>query len=130
MSGEGAVSELIDYHARFYSPTLGRFIQPDTVIPALTNSQAWNRYAYVMNSPIMYNDPSGHKQVLYDGDQSIDTELRVRTPSSKSNLIEYCARNPGDPWCHTGDPDNSGGIQKATGNLWKWLKRQIKDRIP
>ena len=50
----------MDHNARFYSLTLGRFIQPDTVIPGLINSQVWNRYAYVMNSPIMYNDPSGH----------------------------------------------------------------------
>ena len=51
---------LMDYNARFYSPTLGRFIQPDTIIPDLTNSQAWNRYVYVRNSPIRYSDPTGH----------------------------------------------------------------------
>jgi hypothetical protein len=52
--------QLMDFNARFYSPTLGRFIQPDTVVPDLTNSQAWNRYSYVLNSPLMYVDPSGH----------------------------------------------------------------------
>ena len=52
--------QLIDFNARFYSPRLGRFIQPDSVIPDLTNSQAWNRYSYVLNSPIKYVDPSGH----------------------------------------------------------------------
>jgi RHS repeat-associated protein len=51
---------LMDYNARFYSPTLGRFLQPDTIIPDQTNPQAWNRYSYVMNSPIRYNDPTGH----------------------------------------------------------------------
>jgi hypothetical protein len=50
----------MDYNARFYSPSLGRFVQPDTIIPGATNTQSWNRYAYVMNSPIMYNDPTGH----------------------------------------------------------------------
>jgi RHS repeat-associated protein len=49
---------LMDYKARFYSPLLGRFISPDTVIPNLT--QGLNRYSYVYNSPINYNDPSGH----------------------------------------------------------------------
>jgi RHS repeat-associated protein len=52
--------QLIDFNARFYSPTLGRFIQPDSIVPDLTNSQAWNRYSYVLNSPIKYVDPSGH----------------------------------------------------------------------
>jgi len=51
---------LMDYHARFYSPYLNQFIQPDTVIPDLTNSQAWNRYTYVSNNPVKYIDPSGH----------------------------------------------------------------------
>jgi RHS repeat-associated protein len=51
---------LMDYHARFYSPALGRFTQPDTVIPSLTNTQSWNRFSYVNNSPILYNDPGGH----------------------------------------------------------------------
>jgi RHS repeat-associated protein len=51
---------LMDYKARMYSSYLGRFIQPDTVIPGVGNPQSWNRYAYVMNNPIKYSDPSGH----------------------------------------------------------------------
>ena len=58
---------LVDYNARFYSPALGRFIQPDTIIPSLTHNQAWNRYSYVLNSPIMYVDPSGHLPCMDDG---------------------------------------------------------------
>jgi hypothetical protein len=50
----------MDYKARFYDSSLGRFIQPDTIIPDMSNPQAWNRYAYVYNNPILFNDPSGH----------------------------------------------------------------------
>lgn len=50
----------MDYKARFYSPVLGRFIQPDTIIPGATNPQSWNRFGYVMNNPIRFTDPSGH----------------------------------------------------------------------
>jgi RHS repeat-associated protein len=57
---------LMDYNARFYSPTLGRFTQADTIIPDLTDTQSWNRFSYVNNSPIMYNDPSGHGPVVTD----------------------------------------------------------------
>jgi RHS repeat-associated protein len=51
---------LMDYKARFYSPLLGRFTQPDTLIPDPGNPQAWNRFSYVYNSPVNYSDPSGH----------------------------------------------------------------------
>lgn len=50
----------MDYKARFYSPTLGRFIQPDSIVPDVTNPQSWNRYSYVTNNPLRYADPTGH----------------------------------------------------------------------
>lgn len=51
---------LMFYHARYYSPILGRFISPDTVVPDSKNPQAWNRYSYTANNPLRYTDPSGH----------------------------------------------------------------------
>jgi hypothetical protein len=39
---------------------LGRFVQPDTVVPEPGNPQALNRYTYVNNNPLKYTDPSGH----------------------------------------------------------------------
>jgi hypothetical protein len=51
----------MDYKARFYSPYLNRFIQPDSLIPDAQNPQAWNRYSYVKNNPVNFNDPTGHK---------------------------------------------------------------------
>jgi RHS repeat-associated protein len=49
------------YNARWYDPTLGRFTQPDSLIPEQSQgAQAWDRYAYVNNNPLKYTDPSGH----------------------------------------------------------------------
>ncbi|EFO79093.1 hypothetical protein OSCT_3046 [Oscillochloris trichoides DG-6] len=39
---------------------MGRFLTPDSLIPDPRNGQAWNRYAYVINDPLNYTDPSGH----------------------------------------------------------------------
>ena len=36
-------------------------MQPDTLIPDEFNPQGWNRYAYVLNDPVHFNDPSGNK---------------------------------------------------------------------
>jgi RHS repeat-associated protein len=51
---------LMDYHARYYDPALGRFISADTIVPDPENPQDLNRYSYVRNSPLNYQDPSGH----------------------------------------------------------------------
>jgi RHS repeat-associated protein len=48
------------YGARYYDPTIGRFISPDTVTPSLLNPQALNRYSYAFNNPLKYKDPTGH----------------------------------------------------------------------
>jgi hypothetical protein len=63
-------------------------VQPDTIIPDLSNPQGWNRYSYVSNSPTNYSDPSGHGQCRtqedcedlgvespYDGGDNPDEEL-------------------------------------------------------
>ena len=48
------------YNARYYDPTIGRFISPDPLIPGAGNPQAWNRYVYCLNNPLAYVDPLGY----------------------------------------------------------------------
>ncbi|MHB1293828.1 MAG: RHS repeat-associated core domain-containing protein [Anaerolineae bacterium] len=48
------------YRSRWYDPSLGRFIQPDPLIPDYTNVEALNRYSYCYNNPAKYTDPTGH----------------------------------------------------------------------
>jgi len=48
------------YNSRWYDSSLGRWAQPDTLIPSPGNPMAWDRYAYVLNSPMRFNDPTGH----------------------------------------------------------------------
>ncbi|EKR25060.1 RHS repeat-associated core domain protein [Leptospira interrogans serovar Bataviae str. L1111] len=47
------------YKARYYEPTLGRFLQADSVVMP-TNVNGMNRYMYVDGNPVSYRDPSGH----------------------------------------------------------------------
>jgi len=50
---------------RWYDPALGRFIQPDTLVPGGPSGagdvQSFDRYAYVNNNPLKYIDPTGHQ---------------------------------------------------------------------
>jgi RHS repeat-associated protein len=67
LSGTG----LMDYKARMYSPYLNQWTQPDTIVSNPYNPQAWNRYAYVLNNPIRYNDPTGYVAqvgIIFEGD--------------------------------------------------------------
>jgi len=43
---------------------LGRFVQPDSLVPDYFNPLDWDRYAYSRNNPINYNDPDGHCPLL------------------------------------------------------------------
>jgi RHS repeat-associated protein len=60
-------SGLLDYGARYYANTLGRFMQPDwsakpTTVPYadFANPQSLNQYSYVGNNPLAHADPDGH----------------------------------------------------------------------
>jgi RHS repeat-associated protein len=63
-----AETGLYYYNARYYDPELGRFTQPDTEIPDLSNPQSYNRYSYCVNDPLRYTDPDGHAPLLFDGE--------------------------------------------------------------
>ncbi len=57
---EDATIGLYYFNARYLDPVLGRFTQPDTIVPEPGNPQALNRYSYVLNRPTVLVDPTGH----------------------------------------------------------------------
>jgi RHS repeat-associated protein len=48
------------YGARYYDSAIGRFLQPDTIVPEPRNPQSLNRYSYANNNPVRYIDNNGH----------------------------------------------------------------------
>ncbi|USB31956.1 RHS repeat-associated core domain-containing protein [Paenibacillus sp. YPG26] len=46
--------------ARWYDPSVGRFINEDTYEGELNNPLTLNLYTYVHNNPLIYTDPTGH----------------------------------------------------------------------
>jgi RHS repeat-associated protein len=65
-------STLYDFTFREHSPSQGRWISPDpagVAVADITNPQSWNRYAYVLGSPLNMIDPSG-LDPCWDGSQT------------------------------------------------------------
>ncbi len=68
------------YGSRYYDAELGRFVQPDSVVPSATTSQALNRYTYVTNNPLKYDDPTGHGNWFKENIGTIITVALYFTP--------------------------------------------------
>ena len=73
---------LMFYNARFYSPYINHFTQPDTIIPDQTSPQSWDRYSYVSNNPLRYTDPTGH-QLCGDG-ENVNCSGGLSTPTGNA----------------------------------------------
>jgi len=60
-TGQREISGLGIYQfgARFYSPTMGRFLSADPMAPNIANPQRLNRFTYALNNPVRFNDPTG-----------------------------------------------------------------------
>jgi RHS repeat-associated protein len=72
---------LMDYRARFYSPSILRWTQPDPFVPEVGGQQAYNRYTYALNSPQNYIDPSGHNPKCGPGGMFCDYDYDPRNGS-------------------------------------------------
>jgi RHS repeat-associated protein len=65
------------FQSRWFDATLGRFTQPDSIVPTQTQgTQAWDRYAFVNNNPIKYVDLTGHDAISSDLWREIATDVK------------------------------------------------------
>ena len=97
------------YGARFYSPYINRFLNADTIVPGYANPQSLNRYSYVLNSPLKYTDPTGHKPCssacISQPRQSILITMQAEDPYESSDGT--CSA--GDTSCNWVGNGNGGG---------------------
>ncbi len=106
-TGQREMTGLGIYHfgARFYSPKLGRFLSPDTIVPGYANPQNLNRFSYVTNNPLRYTDPTGHMMCAFCGGEG-----GGYTPPSNTN---YCTTHPAA--CGGGSGGGGGGNNGGSG---------------
>lgn len=112
--------------ARWYDPSMGRFITKDTYEGQLTNPLSQNLYTYVHNNPLSNIDPSGNFCVSKDGQNShlgncdkngISVDL-----GNDNGILEYTPIISNGQII--GEVDKNGGFRKVasyTMNFWDWV---------
>ncbi|MCG8556466.1 MAG: RHS repeat-associated core domain-containing protein, partial [Proteobacteria bacterium] len=111
---------LVNMKGRIYDAHMGRFLQPDPFVPEPGNSQSWNRYAYVVNNPLNWTDPSGfsHHQTPCDGpgcpveavgENYVCTPFYICVPGDWDTL----KKDAGAAW---------RGTKKGAGKVWGGIK--------
>jgi RHS repeat-associated protein len=137
-TGQRLEASLLLYQmgARWYQYSLGRWLSPDTLVPDPANPQSLNRYSYTRNNPLKFIDSTGHKEegACSPGDEN---ETCKNQEAVYEAYWAYCAENPGDPACQSGDVGEaalfflaavSGGILLEDlvtiggGLLWEGIK--------
>jgi RHS repeat-associated protein len=91
---ENGLGSLYDYGARLYSPAIGRFISADIIVPEPGNPQSLNRYAYGLNNPLRYVDPSGH----FETDADLATYLGFKNVDEMYNSSLWASWSKNDAW--------------------------------
>ncbi|MCS7464395.1 discoidin domain-containing protein [Paenibacillus doosanensis] len=77
--------------ARYYDPSVGRFINKDTYEGDITNPLSLNLYTYVHNNPLTNVDPTGHWCISADGNNVHDKGC-----SSSSSTESYDIDHDGE----------------------------------
>lgn len=81
---QDAESGLYYLNARYYDPSMGRFINEDTVEGQISNPLTLNIYTYVENNPANYVDPSGNDSQKPNKDKPFGGGMSP-APKGKSN---------------------------------------------
>lgn len=103
---------LVHMNGRIYDQELGRFVSPDPIVQAPYVTNSFNRYAYVMNNPLKYTDPTGY---LWD---SVKSAAR-----SVGRAISRAARAVRDFFRGGDSKDSSGRGGSESTNTQQNIKK-------
>jgi RHS repeat-associated protein len=67
--------DLDSMHARFYNPTMGRFLSPDPLRGNPAQPLSWNLYSYALGNTVNFTDPRGREVSLGSNEQKAQDVL-------------------------------------------------------
>ncbi|GHE75917.1 hypothetical protein GCM10011340_35960 [Roseivirga thermotolerans] len=100
-----------DYGKRQYDPQLGRFMQVDPLTDLAFNQ---NPYHYVMNNPMIFNDPSGMAAKFYYDDES--GEYIKEKKNGKKKVVSWQRAFAAHGISTGGNGDNDNGKNSQESN--------------
>ncbi len=113
-------SQFVHMGGRIYHPLIGRFMQADIVVQNPKAPVNYNRYAYVMNNPLGYTDPTGYLFVGDDDESSTGTGNESENDSTERSVIraiaDYFLGDDEDSLYNDGPmctPENPDGLYKG-----------------
>ena len=100
---ESFLGGMMHMGARFYNPNTGRFLSADSIYDPMHPTQGMNRYSYVSNNPLRFNDPTGHngnepttvEELVADGFVAWAGIFERWKPGSNERLLTF-AQNTND----------------------------------
>ena len=89
-------------------------MQPDTIIPDLSNPQNWNRYSYVRNRPLNLNDPSGHRETSVCSELAGGCDTNDKKRDEDAGKLVTLEKDAAKRKCEAGDPNYCPGYLNNT----------------
>ncbi len=112
------------YNARWYDPALSRFTSADTLVPG--GVQGYDRYAYTINNPVRYTDPSGHRCVPEDECEHPSGDMASSNNGNGNQSQETIITGPIGPIITTHSPQSGPEDEfEAIGIFAKYGKYAI-----
>jgi len=76
-----------------YDPKIARFLQEDTYRGQANDPLSLNYYTYCSNNPVVYWDPSGHRQMRMDDDRGGNKPIRRKSVKKASQAVRAIPKN-------------------------------------
>ena len=124
-----AESDLDFAQARMYNSRHGRFTSPDPLLSSgrLEQPQTWNRYAYVVNNPLIYIDPTGLYECKGTADECKAFRNNLADARAKLADIEKKYGKESDEYRKAKKSLDSYGCESKGGNCVGTDGKALKD---